>query len=276
MYDPRSMKSSHGPGTHRYRMAREAIEADVIVNLPKLKTHRRAGLTCALKNSVGTIGYKDSLPHHRKGGSARGGDCYRGESWLKNLAEDLLDFGVRRTGLIPLLADSGAAACVRLARIVGSDATFEGSWNGNDTTWRMCLDLNRILVYGRPDGTLSEVPQRTLVSITDAIIAGEGEGPLNSTAKALGLLSLGLNPAAAEYVHAYLMGLDWMRIPIVREAFGHFSHPLVDFAPEAVLLRINGTTLKQPWPRSMVSAFQPPSGWRGQCELDPVVGEDVR
>jgi hypothetical protein len=257
-------------------MAREAIEADVIVNLPKLKTHRRAGLTCALKNSVGTIGYKDSLPHHRKGGSARGGDCYRGESWLKNLAEDLLDFGVRRTGLIPLLADSGAAACVRLARIVGSDATFEGSWNGNDTTWRMCLDLNRILVYGRPDGTLSEVPQRTLVSITDAIIAGEGEGPLNSTAKALGLLSLGLNPAAAEYVHAYLMGLDWMRIPIVREAFGHFSHPLVDFAPEAVLLRINGTTLKQPWPRSMVSAFQPPSGWRGQCELDPVVGEDVR
>jgi uncharacterized protein (DUF362 family) len=267
MYNPGSMRSSHRPGIHRYLIAREAIDTDVIISLPKLKTHKKAGLTGALKNLVGTSGYKDSLPHHRRGGSARGGDCYRGESWPKNLADHLQDSGSRRDGLIASLADTGAAACVRLAGIFGSDSTFEGSWSGNDTVWRMCLDLNRILVYGRPDGTLSDVPQRTLLSVTDAIIAGEGDGPLNPTAKPLGLLSLGLNPAAVDYVHAYLMGLNWMRIPIVREAFGHFSHPLVDFAPQAVLVRRDGRTLAQPWPGSMVSAFLPPRGWQGQCEL---------
>jgi len=29
-----------------------------------------------------------------------------------------------------------------------------GNWHGNDTVWRMSLDLNRILLYGNPDGSL--------------------------------------------------------------------------------------------------------------------------
>jgi hypothetical protein len=29
-----------------------------------------------------------------------------------------------------------------------------GNWHGNDTIWRMILDLNKILLYGNPDGTM--------------------------------------------------------------------------------------------------------------------------
>jgi len=259
---------AHRPGVHRYSIAAEVIESDVVLSLPKLKTHKKAGLTGALKNAVGTCGRKDFLPHYRKGGSECGGDCYRGTSWLKDLADRLLDYGTRGTGLRALLADYGVGRCVRLSQLAGDDSSWDGNWHGNDTVWRMALDLNRVIMYGRPDGTLSNVTQRRLAYITDAIVAGEGDGPLAPTPKALGLVSLGLNPAAVDYVHAYLMGLDWKRLPIVREAFGRFTHPLVDFTPEQVKLRMDGTDLKQPWSTEMTARFLPASSWRGECELD--------
>ena len=48
-YDPRRMIRTHTLGRHRYLVAKEIIEADVVINLPKLKTHKKAGVTCALK-----------------------------------------------------------------------------------------------------------------------------------------------------------------------------------------------------------------------------------
>src|SRR5262249_24330594 len=35
-YDPRLLATTHAPGRHQYLVAREVIEADVIINLPKL------------------------------------------------------------------------------------------------------------------------------------------------------------------------------------------------------------------------------------------------
>src|ERR1051325_3659818 len=49
-YDPRLMAKTHGRGRHRYLVAKDVIEADLVINLPKLKTHKKAGITCALKN----------------------------------------------------------------------------------------------------------------------------------------------------------------------------------------------------------------------------------
>ena len=45
-------------------------------------------------------GHKEYLPHHRKGGSQSGGDCYTGQSRLKSLVEDLLDATNRAQGTI--------------------------------------------------------------------------------------------------------------------------------------------------------------------------------
>jgi uncharacterized protein (DUF362 family) len=59
------MAKTHHPGVHQYLVAKEVIEADIIINLPKLKTHRKAGVTCALKNLIGINGNKEYLPHHR-------------------------------------------------------------------------------------------------------------------------------------------------------------------------------------------------------------------
>ena len=157
MYHPDLLRRTHSLGTHQYLVAREVIEADVVINVPKLKTHKKACLTGALKNMVGINGHKEYLPHHRKGGSANGGDCYEGQSLIKMMVEELLDATNRVQGSV---GRSVLAASVRVAmgfgKVMGVDSNYEGSWCGNDTVWRMCLDLQRILHYGLPDGWLSD------------------------------------------------------------------------------------------------------------------------
>jgi len=40
---------------HELEVARDILEADVIINLPKLKTHQMMGMTCAVKNMFGAV-----------------------------------------------------------------------------------------------------------------------------------------------------------------------------------------------------------------------------
>lgn len=244
MYDPDLLRNTHGPGKHQYLVAREVIEADVVINVPKLKTHKKACLTGALKNLVGINGHKEYLPHHRKGGSANGGDCYPGASLVKGLVEELLDAANRaRSKFTRRVLASAVKAGVALGKIVGADNNYDGSWHGNDTVWRMCLDLQRVLHYGLPDGTLSYQVQRKVLTITDAIIAGEGNGPLSPTAVDFGMMTLGTNTAAVDWVHAILMGLDPARIPLTREAFTPHRYPLTDFPPEKIVIQVDDRTV---------------------------------
>jgi uncharacterized protein (DUF362 family) len=268
VYDPAAMQQTHAPGKHQYLIAREAIEADVVINLPKLKTHKKAGITGALKNMVGINGHKAYLPHHRKGGSATGGDCYPGASQFKSLAENILDVanGSRQSTLKTLLP---RAATLALMMGRERDRNLEGSWYGNDTVWRMCLDLQRILHFGQADGQLADAPQRRVLTITDAIIAGQGNGPLSPIPLPLGLMTMGSSTAALEWVHALLLGLDPRRIPLTREAFTPHRYHLADFSPQEIGICADGNDVSQ---RQLSEEYsqrsQPPDGWIGHCELE--------
>src|SRR5262245_58996279 len=200
-YDPRLLARTHAPGRHQYLVAREVIEADVIINLPKLKTHKKAGVTCALKNLIGINGNKEFLPHHRVGGAGTGGDCYPRRSSVTRAHEYIADRRNQTT------SRAGATfwyamtlALTRILKVNGDRLGFEGSWSGNDTIWRTCLDLNRILVYGRADGTMADVPQRRLIHLVDGIVAGHGDGPLAPQPLPLGVLMGGTNAAAVDWV----------------------------------------------------------------------------
>jgi uncharacterized protein (DUF362 family) len=244
-YDPRLMARTHRPGKHQYLVARAVIDADVIINLPKLKTHKKAGVTCALKNLIGINGNKEYLPHHRVGGSARGGDCYPGNGFVKRALEYVTD----RQNLSSSYASAAVwhflvALLARTARLQGDRLGTDGSWHGNDTIWRTCLDLNRILLYGRSEaespagdvrrGTMYEQIQRRVIHIADAVIAGHGNGPLAPDPLALGLLLGGNNASAVDWVAAHLLAYDPEQIPLLRHAFDSFRWPLANFACSSV------------------------------------------
>lgn len=236
-YDPALMARTHGPGRHQYLVARDIIEADLIINLPKLKTHKKAGLTGALKNLIGINGNKEYLPHHRVGGAEQGGDCYPGGSRIKRLLEAVLDRQNAARGPTSARPWNWMTRLLYFAaRVEGDELGVEGSWHGNDTIWRTCLDLNRILLYGTAEGRLATTPQRRVIHIVDAIVAGQGDGPLAPLPLPLGLLLGADNAAAVDRVGAALLGYDVDRIPIVRESFGSGAWTIAPFQAADVTL----------------------------------------
>jgi uncharacterized protein (DUF362 family)/NAD-dependent dihydropyrimidine dehydrogenase PreA subunit len=51
-----SVRVRVGGGTfHELELARDILDADVVINLPKLKTHQMMGLTCGVKNLFGAV-----------------------------------------------------------------------------------------------------------------------------------------------------------------------------------------------------------------------------
>ena len=278
-YDPRLMAKTHHAGVHQYLVAKAVIDADVIINLPKLKTHKKAGITCALKNLIGINGNKEYLPHHRLGGSANGGDCYPGNGSVKRALEFVAD----RQNLSSSRASATAwhlvfAVLARTSRLQGDRLGTDGSWHGNDTIWRTCLDLNRILLYGRADGSgasgktnentsptgvMTEQMQRRVIHIADAVIAGQGNGPLAPDPLALGFLLGGNNASAVDWVGAHLLAYTPDKIPLLRHAFDQFRWPITDFSSSSV--RVAGD-LGRGAPQTVFSSagklVRHPLGWR--------------
>ena len=73
-YDKGTVGEHHNPKKNEYCIAKTILDADFFINMPKLKTHRKAGLTLALKNLIGMNGDKRWIAHHREGSVALGGD----------------------------------------------------------------------------------------------------------------------------------------------------------------------------------------------------------
>lgn len=264
---PERLNEAHQPGRHQYLLCREAFEADVVIGLPKLKTHHKVGMTATLKNLVGVNGNKDYLPHHRAGGSSSGGDCYPEGSGLKTLMEFCQDQAFRSINRIGYRPWRRAASAIdRLCRS-GGDTIREGAWHGNDTAWRMALDLNRLLLYGRIDGTLSREKQREVYSLTDAIVAGQGEGPLSPSPLSLGVVTFAASSAYADLVHSSLLRFDWRRLPIVREAFSEGLYQIESGAPEDCRVVLDGEEVAlEEMAESIGQRALAPAGWVGKVE----------
>lgn len=271
-YDPHALALTHRPGRHQYLLAKEPFEADVIINLPKLKAHKKAGITAAVKNLVGINGNKDYLPHHRIGGSAQGGDCYEGRFFLKRLAESFLDISNSRINRPDYsfwqLCATGSIGLQR-AIDLNVKTTIDGSWYGNDTVWRMVLDLNRIAMYGKIDGSMSSTPVRCVYSLTDGIIAGQHNGPLAPEPINLGAVTFASSSLFADMAHAALMHFDWRKIALLRYGLeSDYKYPLVRHAAEELKVCTKGETHSfAETARLHGKDFIPPDGWKEHIEL---------
>jgi hypothetical protein len=179
-YDPNEIRSHHDGRTHEYLISRTILGADCVINLPKLKTHKKTGITACMKNLIGINGNKNWLPHHRLGTLAQGGDQFADDG-IRHRVERKVMACFR--WLFPLLGPmrgifAGPLQAVG-ARIFGdtnADTIRSGNWYGNDTAWRMVVDLNRILMYAGRDGLLQDSAARRMFCIVHGIVGGEGNG----------------------------------------------------------------------------------------------------
>ncbi|MCE5303115.1 MAG: DUF362 domain-containing protein [Planctomycetaceae bacterium] len=273
MYRPSLMQRHHGPGKHQYLFRKEPLAANLLINVAKMKTHMKAGLTGALKNLVGINGHKEYLPHHIQGSFFAGGDAYCRDNFFAALADDIYDhlwenrnnFGILRRWFQGQLLRAAHYA----AKLTGRDQIDSGSWCGNETIWRMVLDLNHAVYFGaqHPDHILN---------IVDGVIAGEGDGPLSPTPKPLGMIFAGENPAHIDAVLARIMGYNLSRIPMVYQAIYHRKSEFGGTDISDIPVRWIGNACESTTLRQLPSVgFTPPHHWRrALAKLEAPAAED--
>lgn len=262
-YEPASTLMFHDRGRHVYAISRALLDADVIISVPKLKTHEKVGVTCALKGTVGAIARKECLAHHRLGAPDDGGDEYPVAGAARRLVSALVDRSTTTgTDLAHNAQRVAAKGLSKLAR-VGARGVMNGAWHGNDTAWRMALDIARVLRYARPDGTVAETPQRSHLVLVDGVVAGEGEGPLRPSPRRCGVVLFGTDVVHADLACARLMGFDPDRIPLLHHARQLGQLPLLA-EPGSPIVAVNSIPSGPDVVGRDVGLerFRPPKGWR--------------
>ena len=137
-----SVKS--GGRFQRLELARAAVEADAIINLPKLKTHGMTVLTGAVKNLFGCVPGKRKVQWH-------------------------FNTGVDHRAFAQLLVELSLALKPRL-------------------------------------------------TIMDAVMAMEGNGPGSGHPRAVGVVLAGRDPVAVDVIAADIVGLQPAQLPVIRAA----------------------------------------------------------
>ena len=241
-YRNKEIAKNHQKGKHLYQISRFILDADVVISIPKLKTHKKAGITCCLKNLVGINVDKNYLPHFTSGPANFKGDEFPPiPPWripilmlfklvrlvflgfFGNYTAKTVSFLVGTLNKLKFKIDKGsptgkADTAQRVYQLVtGTD--YGGSWSGNETIWRMILDLNRILLYADTHGKISSEKKRKVFYVVDGFISGVKDGPLKPHANKSGMTAAGFNAALVDLTIMELAGIAANKIPLYREAF---------------------------------------------------------
>lgn len=240
---------------HQYRISRRVLEADLVISVPKLKTHKKNGVTLNVKNMIGINTDKNYIPHYRVGSPANGGDEFpdtpsvskKIRRWCVRRAVDLFLGRMGQVGeksvhlfMTMLLAvrkifsanpmRKSADAVDIFYQIVQGDSYRTGNWWGNDTCWRTGLDINKLLLYGTVQGQIAESPQRAYFSVIDGIIAGDEDGPMSPTPREEGVLLAGFDPISVDEIACRVMGLKPELIRDIHRGRQLTKYPLTDAA----------------------------------------------
>lgn len=270
-YDMAETNERHQEETHEYMLCRTPMDADVLINIPKLKCHKKVGLTCALKNLVGINANKNWLPHHTEGTPSQGGDQFPANTAKARLEHSLMG-SIKRQLFGKSFLSRLFVPLKKVGRVVFGDTqkiVRSGNWHGNDTCWRMVMDLNKCLFHFDGAGQPRQKPIRYL-AVVDGIIAGEGNGPMAPDPKPCGLIIAGQNPLAVDATCAQLMGFDWQKIRMLRGAFAITRKSIAPFSRNEIQVHSNDPrwdkALKDLAPTDHFQ-FKPHFGWVGGVEL---------
>jgi uncharacterized protein (DUF362 family) len=271
-YDEEVTIRHHSNGRNEYLVSKTLLNADLVLNVAKVKTHKKSGITLSMKNLIGINGDKNWLPHYRAGFPSKGGDEFpaadaysRFRGFGGDLARRLLKRGIGRAVFRRIRALENAAGLGERSRA--------GNWHGNDTIWRTILDLNRILYLGDRSGAPGRAGRRVL-NVYDGIVAGEGPGPMGPDARRVGLLAAGEDPGAADVVVAWILGFDWRRIPVLAHSVGEETDlRITGFRGDPAALPViwideQGVRETRLSEIDLDLRFEPHPGWRGHVERE--------
>jgi uncharacterized protein (DUF362 family) len=275
-YSAAVTSSNHSRGDHRYLVSQSVLDADLIINLPKWKSHQKSGITCALKNLVGINGDKAYLPHYRRGAPKWGGDEFKDDNRWLYWAQTRLREGLQKRSHLAYKALKPGWELIKRLRGIETRGTRDnlgskgfyvagGAWWGNQTIWRMIYDLNLIIRQVDARGNLSSTPQRDYYCVVDGLVSGEGNGPLQPLPRKTDWLVFGDDPFAIDTVLGWFMGFDPQKIPIIANRDQFAGEAWGDFILDELEVQLDGETIKL-LASDINFRFTAPPGWREHVE----------
>lgn len=270
-----------------YEISGTILKADVFISVPKMKVHKKVGVTLNMKGLVGICTNKNLCVHYTIGSPKQGGDQYPEDLFtpmersLIKLERWMYDHLLARQKIWLEYIHRSAYFLHRLfLKPLGIAVDPEkrqmeaGNWYGNDSAWRMVKDLLQIIYFADREGNLQETKQRPLLSIVDGIIGGENNGPLEPDPIPVGVILGGDHLVAVDLVATKIMGFDFRKIKM----FSVLEDPALSFGLagiSAIQICSNDDNLKYCLENGTrpITAFHPPAGWRGHIEIHPIQEE---
>ena len=122
-------------------------------------------------------------------------------------------------------------------------------------------------MFADKSGSLSEKKQRKYLTLVDAIVGGQGEGPLKPEPVSVGYVIASTDPIAADITATKLIGFDWRKIPQYSNYDNRQKYSFSDFKGKEKDVEViyNGKSM------SLIEMnkefkFKPSKGWLGHIE----------
>ena len=272
----------HARERHSYEISGTILKADVVISVPKLKVHKKVGVTLNTKGLVGMATNKNTVVHYTLGSPKEGGDQYpeglftpteefliKTERWMYDhlLAPRVRALEFVHRSVYWLHNHTTRKLGLKVAeRKRLMDA---GNWYGNDSAWRMAIDLLRIFYFAGSDGTIHDAPQRRMFSVIDGVIGGDHNGPLDPDPHPSSVLLGGQNLLAVDLVATRLMGFDPLKLKMYARALADTHHHFglrsvgeIDVITDDAALQGCMMNTSSPF-----LGYRPHPGWVGHVEV---------
>lgn len=282
VYHRSELINHHCGETQEYEISRTVLDADVVISVPKLKVHKKVGVTLNLKGLVGICTNKNFCLHYRLGSPGEGGDQYpeglfspversliRLERWMY---DNLL---ARRSVVLEYIHRSAYWLHGLFIKPFGITVPREkrmldaGNWHGNDSAWRMVFDLLKVFYFADGQGCMHTDKQRRVFSVIDGVIGGQNNGPLSPEPKPAGVLLAGENIVAVDLVATRLMGFDPLKLRLYRNVLEDldFDYGIREPGDIEVICDEGGWQNCVSDGEDRFFDFKPHPGWVGHIEI---------
>ena len=284
VFDRQETIRHHSGERQEYEVARTVMNADVVISIPKMKVHKRSGVTLNVKGLVGICTNKNFLVHYILGEPREGGDqvpdyflspketkIVKFERWMYD------HFLSHRSIPLELVHRMiFGVFYLKLGRSMGFKIPKEkrildpGNWYGNDSTWRMATDLLKVLFFADKEGRLHQHRQRKLFSVVDGIVGGENKGPLVPDPKRAGVLVGGENYLAVDLVTTRLMGFDPQKLKVYQYLLNdkQFDYGITGYDDIEVISENSAWKECLSDNENSFLSFKPYPSWIGQVEVN--------
>lgn len=291
VYQRQETISHHKDETHEYMLSKTHYDADVFISVPKLKVHKKVGVTLNAKGMVGTATNKNYLVHYTLQTPDKNGDqypqgwlspwetfCIKTERWMydtflarKSYLADYIHRSLYWLQIHTIGKKGLGLGMPGYKRVLDA-----GNWYGNDSAWRMTLDLLRAIYFGYEDG-FDKGRKRKMFTVIDGLIGGDNRGPLEPDGNPSGVVLAGDDFLATDIVATRLMGYDPMKVRIYDQAlkdpyfdFGLGSLDDIDVAAEDAAIRACLSDTE-----SRFFDYLPHPGWIDQLEVDGTADGEI-